>query len=437
MELFDALGPEVARELGDRRDTLPRALRVDRDAAAQMAALLTNEVRGRRAAVLFDVRTRAAAGEQVQASLSRAGFSVTPLLLPDAGGHPPVCDDVTERALRARLPDADVLVGVGSGVVSDLAKWVAFQAGIPAAIFGTAASMNGYSAANVAPAIDGVKSLFSARAHRVVAADPRVLAAAPQTLTSAGLGDVIAKAVSTADWKLNALLFAERFSPAVASIVDGLEARFLSQPERLAAGDEDAVSALFEALVFSGCAMTLIGSSMPASGGEHLISHALDMRASGEGGEHDLHGRQVGVATIFAAALYERILALPAPRLRPEPLPLDRAGWGPIADAVAEHHAKQSARLAAACEALSAPGAWERVRQTLEPMVPEARWVKDVLQRAGAAHRVVDLGIDAERFLWAVNNGAQIRERFTSLDLAWATGVLPDASEDIVRQYLS
>ena len=69
-------------------------------------------------------------------------------------------------------------------------------------------------------------------------------------------------------------------------------------------------------------------------------------------------------------------------------------------------------------------------------MLPSARQVKDVLVQAGAAHRVADIGIDRERFLWAVRNCAQIRERFTSIDLGWVTGVLPDAAEEIVDQYL-
>jgi hypothetical protein len=59
-----------------------------------------------------------------------------------------------------------------------------------------------------------------------------------------------------------------------------------------------------------------------------------------------------------------------------------------------------------------------------------------VLQQAGAAHRIEDIGIDRDRFLWAVLNGAQMRERFTSLDLAWATGVLPDAADEIIDTYL-
>jgi glycerol-1-phosphate dehydrogenase [NAD(P)+] len=335
------------------------------------------------------------------------------------------------------MPRADVLVGIGSGVISDLTKWLAFEAKLPAAIFGTAASMNGYAAANVAPSVAGVKTLIHARAHRLVAADPRVLAAAPRELTSAGLGDVIAKTVSSADWKMNDMLFGEAYNPAIAGIIDHVQDKFLSDPRKLGAGDEAAVSGLFEALVYSGCAMTLQGSSLPASGGEHLISHALDMRAQAEGVMHDLHGRQVGLGTIFAAALYEKALAIAAPRWRSTALPLDRVTWGPIADAVAAHHQKQTARMAAACERLAQGDTWSRVRAALAPMLPNAQWVKDVLAQAGAAHRIPDIGIDRARFVWAVNNSAQIRERFTSIDLAWATGVLPDATDEIIDRYLS
>jgi glycerol-1-phosphate dehydrogenase [NAD(P)+] len=329
-----------------------------------------------------------------------------------------------------------VVVGVGSGVISDLSKWIAFDLGCDGAIVATAASMNGYAAANVAPAIAGVKTLVHARAHRVIAAEPAVLANAPYSLTSAGLGDVIAKTVSSADWKLNDLLFGEDYRESIASIFDHVQARFLARPEALAARDPGAVVALFEALVLSGCAMTLQGSSLPASGGEHLISHSLDMRAEVEHVSHDLHGRQVGLGTIFAAALYERVLSLPSPSFEARPLPLDTSTWGQLSSAIAPHHAKQTERMAAAAHKLAEPGTFERVRSALTPMLPKASWIKDVLQRAGAAHRVTDIGIDRQRFLWAVHNCAQIRERFTSIDLGFVTSVLPGAAEPIVDSLL-
>lgn len=443
VELFDALPAAVIRELSDKRALCPRRLLIDADASAALAfelqreCSLQKECSGRRLALLFDARTFVAAGERCARDLGAAGFDVAQIMVEDFGGHEPVCDEHGLARLRARVPEVDLIVGVGSGVISDLSKWLAFERKLPAAIFGTAASMNGYAAANVAPAVAGVKTLIHARAHRVIAADPQVLASAPRELTGAGLGDVIAKTVSTADWMMNELLFGENYSAAIAGIIDHIEDRFLSEPAKLRGGDAAAVSGLFEALVYSGCAMTLQGSSLPASGGEHLISHALDMRAMAEGVPHDLHGRQVGLGTIFAAALYRAALAQPAPRFVAEPLPFDREGWGSIADSVAEHHARQSLRLAAACERLRSGDTWQRLRAQLLPLLPEPEWIKHVLAEAGAAHRVADIGIDRDRFLWAACNGAQMRERFTSLDLAWATGVMPDAAGPIVDQYLT
>lgn len=432
--LFDRLGPKVARDHGDRRELVTAELFLGVDAAGKLAAALRQDAGGT-ALVLFDSRTRDVAGPAVLEALAGSGFAVREAVVPDAPGSP-VCDDRTLDMLQTNYAVPDVCVGVGAGVISDLSKWLAFGAGVPAAVFGTAASMNGYAAANVAPTINGVKSLVHARAHRVIGADPAILASAPGMLTSAGLGDIIAKSVSTADWRMNAILFDEAYSDAIASILDDVERRYLEVPQRLASGDPEAVTALFDALVYSGCAMTLQGSSLPASGGEHLISHALDMRADAEGSSHDLHGRQVGVATIFVAALYERMLALESPRFNGEPLDFDEDGWGRLACAVDPHFQKQTVRLAAAATELGKDGRWKSLRETLSSIVPSPDWVKTVLSRAGAAHRIVDLGIDRERFLWAVFNGAQMRERFTSLDLAWVMGVLPEAAEEIVEEWL-
>ncbi len=436
MELFQALGPSIAAELGDRRELLPARMIVASDASEQLARALVEFLPGRRAAVICDQRTRFIGGEACAAALRDAGFSAHRQVVPDRAGHSVVCDDVTKDSLLASLPEVDLVVGVGSGVMSDLAKWVAFERGVSGAVLATAASMNGYAAANVAPAVRGVKTLVHARAHRVIAADPQVLTQAPFELTSAGLGDVIAKMVSSADWKMNDILFGEDYRASIANIFDHIQDRFLAVPEKIAARDPAAIVALFEALVFSGCAMTLQGSSLPASGGEHLISHTLDMRADVDGVAHDLHGRQVGVGTIFAAALYARILALPAPVFDGAPLALDRVAWGRLAGSIEAHHEKQSARLAQAARRLSEPGVWTAVREAIAPTLPSGAWIKDVLARAGAAHRIADIGISRERFTWAVTSCAQIRERFTSMDLAWASGVLPAAIDPIVGELL-
>src|SRR5699024_2140661 len=55
-----------------------------------------------------------------------------------------------------------------------------------------------------------------------------------------------------------------------------------------------------KALVSSGVAMSIAGSSRPASGAEHLFSHQLDRIAPGAA----LHGHQVGVGSILTEYLH-------------------------------------------------------------------------------------------------------------------------------------
>jgi glycerol-1-phosphate dehydrogenase [NAD(P)+] len=439
MDLFDALGETIRSELSAKRHTIPRVLLYDDDAPALLASQLLDDTDGRRVVVLTDVRTREVAGTEVLTALAAAGWNASELIVtdPQGEGSTPACDDITKDALAAQLPAADVLVAVGSGVINDLTKWLAGESELPYAVFATAASMNGYAAANVAPAINGVKSLFRAKAPRIIATRPKVIEQAPFHLTASGLGDVIAKPVSTADWIVNHLLFDERFSLGVASVIDHVEPSYLDAPEALAARDGKAMRALFEALVLSGCAMTLQGSSMPASGGEHLISHTLDMTSHAHHLEHDLHGRQVGVATIFAAALYQKLMQLEAPSFSHTEVPFERQAWGHIAAAVEVEHEKKCRRVADACARLSEPGRWSTIKERLTPALRDPARIKRCLERSGAAHRLEDIGCSRERFLMAVHNCSAMRERFTSIDLARAAGLLPACAEELIDTWLS
>src|SRR5665811_1013077 len=63
---------------------------------------------------------------------------------------------------------------------------------------------------------------------------------------------------------------------------------------------EDSVRLVVKALVSNGVAMSIAGSSRPASGSEHMFSHALDRIAP----KHALHGEQCGVGTIMMMYLH-------------------------------------------------------------------------------------------------------------------------------------
>ncbi|MEM2043049.1 MAG: iron-containing alcohol dehydrogenase, partial [Nitrososphaerota archaeon] len=58
---------------------------------------------------------------------------------------------------------------------------------------------------------------------------------------------------------------------------------------------------LLKGLLLSGAAMALVGSSRPASGSEHMISHQIDALGKSKG----LHGEQVALATVLMSRYHQ------------------------------------------------------------------------------------------------------------------------------------
>ena len=397
--------------------------------------------RVRRVAVVADTRTQAVCGAAVGDVLADAGYDVESILIADLHDKPPKCDDETfqtlHRAIGSRKPH--LVVAVGSGVVNDLSKWVSFDLGLPYMVVATAASMNGYSAANVAPTVEGVKTLIEARPPLAVLARPTIIAAAPAQMTAAGFGDTIAKFFSRADWVTNTLLLDEYYCPFCACLIERFEHLFLTRPADIAEGKAEAIDGLFEALFWAGVAMTLVGTSAPASGGEHLLSHTLDMVADTRGWGHDLHGRQVGLGTLLAAALYDRLLAIESPTVTEPPRGIDRPWWANerIADAVAaQYQAKQPVyRLAA--ERIRDRRFWDSIRQRIGPIVIAPGRVRQWLTDVGGAVRAADVGRTPDEFRQAILHAHEMRKRFSIIDFAWLVGILPGAVDEIVEQWFA
>jgi glycerol-1-phosphate dehydrogenase [NAD(P)+] len=181
--------------------------------------------------------------------------------------------------------------------------------------------------------------------------------------------------------------------------------------------------------------MTLAETSAPASGGEHLISHSLDMMAALDGCGHDLHGRQVGVASVLSAELWRRVLEVESPQLVDPPAGVDESFWGPLADVVAGHYAEKAARLAQAKEPIARGDTWDRLRRELSPMPWPPERLRDCLVAAGAACMAGDIRCDRPRLVSAFLHAHEIRSRFTVLDLAYLLGVLPRAASEIVAAW--
>jgi glycerol-1-phosphate dehydrogenase [NAD(P)+] len=408
------------------------------DALGQLPEVCAQYADTPRVTLIADQKTQRVAGDAARIALAEAGWTIAEAVLPNpVDGHDPICDDHTRAWIEERTPDASLYVAVGSGVVNDLTKWISGDRGAPYVVVGTAASMNGYSSSNIAPTVNNVKTLLYGRCPVAILTSPKILADAPAEMTASGLGDVLAKPVSTSDWLMNHILFEEYHCSFCADLINDIQPLYLNNPESIADRSPEGISALFDALIFTGLAMTMAGTSVPASGAEHLIAHTIDMMAMLDGTHHDLHGRQVGVATIVGAALYEEVFAMEKPTFADMSEPTDPAFWGRFSDGVELEHAQKRAKAARAVEVFDhSPGRWDEIRERIRPrlLAPEA--LRDCLKRAGAACRLQDIAIGRDRFVAAMLHAHEMRERYTILDLARAVGVLPERAEEIVTRWV-
>ena len=442
MDLHDLLGKTFDCECGRRHIVPTEHFIFDSDAIDRLSDMAAGYAENPDYLIIADQRTYEVAGRLIEETLEKRGGTVRHFIVPDQEGESPVTDDTTRDIILSQAPRAALYIAAGSGVINDLTKWIAHERKQSFLTFATAASMNGYASANVSATLNGLKVLFHAQASKGIFGTPDIIENAPFDLTTSGLGDVVAKSVSSADWRLNQFLFDEYYCQFSVDLLKDLEPVYLNHPEKIQERDPKAIQALFYALFYSSIAMTITGTSAPASGGEHLISHTIDMVSAINGLKHDLHGRQVGIGAILSAALYEKILMIERPEFDIRPQAIDKHFWGPLSHVVEGEFKKKMPRFELAAQKLSRPGNWDDLRSILKQSLISPKKLKNCLSQSGAAHRIADIRsndkrIDPGFFLQVLKNAHQMRERFTVLDLAIMLGIMPEQAEAIISEWVT
>ncbi|WP_048055329.1 NAD(P)-dependent glycerol-1-phosphate dehydrogenase [Pyrococcus sp. NA2] len=191
-------------------------------------------------------------------------------------------------------------IAVGGGSIIDVTKLASYKTNIPFISFPTTASHDGIASANAS--IKGIEAKTSIKAKPPIAvvADISIIKTAPKRYLAAGVGDVISNITAVRDWKLAHKLRGEYFSEYAAALSLMSAKMVIRDAEIIRIGDDEGVRKVIKALISSGVAMSIAGSSRPASGAEHLFSHALDMLLD----KPALHGEQTGIGTIIMAYLH-------------------------------------------------------------------------------------------------------------------------------------
>jgi glycerol-1-phosphate dehydrogenase [NAD(P)+] len=403
--------------------TVPvRAVVIERSLRGSEADIVAPLQLGRRLAIVSDARTQQVLGERVERAL--AGIAtIVPLHLDGV----PHADLATAEIVRQGCSGADAIVAVGAGTINDLCKYAAALEKKPYAVFATAPSMNGYTSANAAITVDGHKKSLPAAAPAAVFMDLEVLAAAPARMIRAGLGDSLCRPTAQADWLLSHVLRGTSYRHAPFALLEADEPALLENPEALVEGDIDAIGALARTLVLSGFGMTICGGSYPASQGEHLISHYIDMFAPAGRAEY-FHGEQVAVATLTMARIQEHLLsrAPPAPTASTVTSDQLRSRFGVETGETCwrEFEKKRLDDRGAADLAGRIDASWQTVRARVAAAAIPAARLSAVLQRIGGPTKPADIGLSPDFYAMAVRNARYLRDRYTFLDLADDAGDL-------------
>lgn len=255
--------------------------------------------------IVADENTFGAAGDKTVSILDdkkieKVIFSGEKILVPNEDA----IDTVTKK-----LDGIDVIIGIGSGVIQDLCKYVSFNKKIPYMIVATAPSMDGYASDGAAMITGGMKVTYKAGLPRAIIADTEVLCNAPIDMIKAGYGDIIGKFSALNDWKLSHCINGEYFCDWIYKLTDEQIDRTLRLASGILERNEKSIKTLMEALVIIGILMSFAGSSRPASGSEHHLSHFFEITGIIDNTEYFPHGIDVAYSTVITAKIREKILS--------------------------------------------------------------------------------------------------------------------------------
>ncbi|TPM05485.1 sn-glycerol-1-phosphate dehydrogenase [Mesorhizobium sp. B2-3-11] len=384
---------------------------------------------GSRIAVVSDANTLEVMGRRVAKAL-RAIADVDEIVLP----HDLACDEATIQMIRERTRHADGVVAVGSGVLNDSCKQATFLDDRPYAVFGTAASMNGYGASTASVTLaSGLKISLPSHAPRGIFLDLAISAAAPTWLSAAGLGDSLCRSTAQIDWWASHRLFGTYYSDVPYLLQAGDEEPMLAHASGLARHDITAVGHLQRVLTLCSMGVCFAGVSHPGSMGEHQISHWIDMFAR----EHHpgtTHGQQVGVASLVMARLQARLMdAEEPPQARPtlvdETAMLARYGaqLGPLCIAEMKKTALDHSQTEAFNRKLWE--IWPALRRELRPMATPVARMEAALKAAGGPLTGAELGLPRQLWHDAIRYSREIRGRWSFVNLAADAGLLEEFLE--------
>ncbi len=393
------------------------------------------EFQSKKPFILADENTFKVAGDKVCSVLKNADINFEKYVFPSKEIEPN--ETAVGSAIMHFNSTCDLIIAVGSGVINDVGKILANTAKLPYFIVGTAPSMDGYASATSSMSRDGLKVSLNSKCADVIIGDIDVLKNAPMKMLRAGLGDMLAKYVSIAEWKISSEITGEYYCERIATLIKNALKRCVDNIEGLLNREAEAIKAVFEGLVIGGVAMAFAGVSRPASGVEHYFSHVWDMRGLEFNTKVDLHGIQCAIGTNIVAGLYEKVLKIEPNEKKALAYvrAFDYSAWskelkeflGKSADAMIDLELKEGKynlenhekRLKIIVEK------WDKIREIISNEIPKQKEIESILEAIGAPKTAKEIGIDCD-LLTTLKATKDIRDKYVLSRLLWDLGIIEE-----------
>ena len=395
----------------------------------------------KKAFIIGDINTYPLAGDKITAMLEAEGIVCTSYIFKERRLEP------DEKAVGSLVlhydAKSDIIISIGSGVINDISKIIAYQTNTPYVIVASAAFMDGYAAGSSSMAIDGVKVTVPAKSPDVIIGDINILNGAPIHMAKAGLGDMLAKYVSICEWRLSNLINGEYYCEEVAEFTRQSLRACVNGAKGLLDRNSESMKMLFEGLINCGKAMDYAGCSRPGGGVEHYFSHIWDMRGLDFGTPTSSHGMQVALGTLNTIKCYQELKNITPNREKALAYAknFDFADWseqlrtfvGKGAEAMIALEAKEkkydldkhAARLEVILEK------WDDILRIIDEELPSVEEFEAILDSIEAPKTLEAIGLDSSTLAMTLKSTKDIRDKYVLPRLLWDIGELDEVCEKV------
>ena len=389
--------------------------------------------------ILCDKITYEIAGKRCEELLGASGIRYETLVIRHMG-----FDEATLGEIVINKPDAcDLMIGIGTGSITDMLRFASFKLGLPCFTIPTAAPMDGFSASVGIMNVNNLKATMPAHSTEVIIGDTDILKNAPYRMTVAGFADLVAKVNALNDWRLAVIINGDHYCGKIDRMVADYVDDIISKAGKLKERDPEAIGDVMSALLLTGASISLYGSSRPISGAEHHMSHYWEVLGDQRGTPYAMHGEQVAVGTVLALMLIEELKNVTPDfaRARKAAAAYDAEAWkkeinrayGNAADAIIELEEASGKNSAEGrlkrIDAIEAN--WTKLKEMLDGMYPSEA-MRSMLTDIGCPCNPKDIGITADILRDTFMYCKETRARYTVYQLTWDLDLMAELSGNII-----